>query len=392
MRYTYSEPVRDRETGELIDRWYWYRRVLDTEADTVWPKVQVDEEGLEPSWATERCLQEEHGYGFVPAVWIQNQPVQDAVDGDPDCHGCYDLIGRIARLYSQADKGVIGNCDPTTVVSSDAEYDVLAKGTNGGSIQTEAGGKVGYLEMAGGGTDRAIALAEKLETKALTVARCVLDDQDASQQTAKTATEVDRNYSSMAEQADILREQYGEHGVKRLLELVLRAARMLGETRPEKQEDGTTRLVRQVVKLPKRRDKDPETGKVTWAERELGDGEQIELTWPDYFTKSEAAISAKVDAAGKAKTFGLIPAKYATQFIAEEFQIENIPEAVQQAQAEAQAAMGMGQEGDTANKVAERTMAGDKSPLPDPTAAKLYPQERKLRFHTDDEDDFVSGD
>src|SRR5260221_8650841 len=145
VRYTYSEPVRDRETGELVDRWYWYRRVLDTEADTVWPKVQVDEEGLEPSWATERCLQEEHGYRFVPAVWIQNQPVQDAVDGDPDCHGCYDLIGRIARLYSQADKGVIGNYDPTTVVSSDAEYDVLAKGTNGGSIRQEAGGKVGYL-------------------------------------------------------------------------------------------------------------------------------------------------------------------------------------------------------------------------------------------------------
>jgi hypothetical protein len=205
--------------------------------------------------------------------------------------------------------------------------------------------------MNGAGIETAMGLAEKLEEKALTVARCVLDRNEGG--VARSPDEVDHNYSAMIDQADILREQYGELGIQRLLEKVLRAAhkmmvgsidrglRVVGEPEPN------PKLVRQKIQLPKRKQiVDEENGTFEYVERELGDGEQVELVWPDYFTPSSTEIAAVVDAAGKAKTmYGLLDLEHAVGAVAAYFHVENVAALVkrlkddQAAQQQAQQAM-----------------------------------------------------
>ena len=321
IRYMYPKTFRD-ENGQWIEGWFWYRRIIDTKADTVWPQVPVDD-GAEPNWDEWAFNQVAHNLGFCPVVWIQNKPVQDDLDGDPDAHGCFDLIEAVDALYAQANRGIISNCDPTLTIASDGELGDIAKGT-GNAIKLEAGGSAQYMEITGTGPEAALKLAERFEDRALMLARCVLDDPGAGGQ-AKTATEVDRRYSGMFEEADIRREQYGEEGIRRLLEMVLRAARQLDTTKVGMNEEGLPQIVRQVVKLPPKVIPGEGGFSAQFVEHKLGPSDSVELRWPPYFEPSLEDTQLAVAAAGAAKQFTLIDAESATQFVAPHFRIEDVP-------------------------------------------------------------------
>jgi hypothetical protein len=336
------------EDGEWEDVWYWYRRLITESSDIVWPKVEV-EANESPSWAHESFTKVDHGFGFCPVVWIQNVEIDDDVDGDPDCHGIYQTTESIDGLWSQATRGTISNCDPGVVISSDSEFDEVRKGT-GNALHVEQGGRVDYLEMDGGGVDKAMEVARELEKRAETVARVTLDRNEGGP--SRTEVEVEHNYSSMIDQADTLREQYGEMGVKPLLEMVLKAARMMLESRVDRGGE-TPRIVRSSIKLPKRKVVDEASGEVLeWRERELGKGEQIELRWPQYFTPSSEMVEKAVDAAGKAKDYSLIDQDHATGYVAEYFGVENRAEMIKRIEAQKEA----GLLPDVAEGIAGRTL------------------------------------
>lgn len=338
-RYQFPEVVRTPDGFETI--WFWYRRVIDETYDVIWPKVRV-QEGEEPNWAAERFTAARHGYGFTPVVWIQNTELEDSIDGDEDLHGCWELVESIDMLNSQSRKAAIANCDPTGYIASDAEFDQIKRGA-GNFTQVEKGGALGLLEMTGAGVTTACKLRDDFTEQLCTVARCVLDRNEGGP--SRTVEEVEHVYSSMIEKCDELREQYGELGIKRLLEMVLRAARQLAQTRTAVGADGIPKIVRGTIKLPKRRAIDELTGETVWLERKLGNGEQIELRWPRYYTPSQQSIGEAVNAAGTAKEKGLIDAKHAAEYVAEDFNVENVQEMlgkISKEQKEAAAAMGMG--------------------------------------------------
>ena len=317
IRYKYVLEVRNRK-GELEPTLFWYRRIIDAQFDIVWPKVAVSDQ--EPEWENEKNSQVEHGFGFCPVVWIQNKEVDDDIDGIPDCYGVYDKIEAIDVLDSRAHCATIANTDPTPVVSSDLDFDEIVMGSKQ-AIQVEKGGSVAFAEIRGTAIEAATKLADRFEDQALTVARCQLDKDKGG--SPKTATEVEHEYSSMIEEADILRSQYG-NGLEMLIKLVLKAARYLAEPHDEPQSDGTVKRVSYTITLPKKVTKNADTGAVTYSDRELGDGEQIYLRWPDYFEPTQTDVQALVTAAGQAlKVFGLIDQETATRYIATPFQIEN---------------------------------------------------------------------
>ncbi len=360
-RYQYPVQVR-KPDGSVEEEWRWYRRVIDDQTDSVWKDIPV-EGSDEPPWDSLQHQQVQHGFGECPVVWVQNIPVEDDIDGDPDCHGIYDLIEDIDALWSQASKGTKANCDPTVAITSDAEFDQIQKGS-GMAIQVEKGGSVQYLEMTGAGTKAAMELAEKLEEKALTIACVTLDRNEGGP--SRTASEVEHNYSSMLEQAGLLREQYGQ-AIKRLMEMILKSARRLTQQRVDRT-GPVARIVQNTIKLPKRRIVNPD-GTAVWVDRMLGNGEQIDLQWPEFYEPSPSEIGARVDAAGKAKTYGIIDVKHAVDFIARDFNIENPAQTVEAIKAEAPAGP-PGAPG-AAGGALQRVMSGAKSPIPDPGRSSL---------------------
>jgi hypothetical protein len=343
IRYMFSDDVRDPETGRWVEAWFWYRRVIDERYDVVWPRVPVGE-GEEPDWKSWRHTTAEHGLGECPAEWIQNLPVQDQVDGDPDCHGCFDMIETIDALVAQANRGILSNCDPTLVLSSDADLDALSKGS-GNAIKLNKGESAQYLEIDGAGPRAALDLAEKLEVRVCKQARAVLE-QKSGQGQDKTATEVTQDYSSMWEKADVLREQYGERGIKRLLEKYIRAVRTI--TTRKTPDPTTGKVYRESIDLPPRPLQDPDTGLVKYVERTLGPGGTVSLSWADYREPSISDVATAVRAAVDALNGGIVDDEHAAKFVAQYFRVEDVVamltklRAAKKDQADAMAAQMMG--------------------------------------------------
>jgi hypothetical protein len=246
-------------------------------------------------------------------IWVQNLPVQDDIDGDPDCVGIDDLCNQIDALLSQANQGILANCDPTLKIISDAELDGIKKGSKN-AIKLPQGSSIDYMEMSGSGPKAAIDLADKLRTLALEVAQCVLDHPEVAN---RTATEVERAYASMLSKADIFREQYGERGIKPLLEMMVKATQKLAK--PRQTEQG---IVRQAILLPPRIETQ-EDGTVTRTPREMGPGGELNLLWGPYFQPTLDDAKNAATAAVAAKSGGVIDSTTAIAFTAPFFGVED---------------------------------------------------------------------
>jgi hypothetical protein len=317
IRYMYPQEERD-VTGVWKEIPYWYRRTIDIEADTLYAPAPVGD-GEEPDWQAQK--QVKHGLGFCPVVWIQNQPLDDDIDGDPDCLGAFEMIDAIDTLLSSANGAIIANTDPTVVISTDAKNMVDVKKGNNNAIKVEKGGGANYMEISATGPKAAEDLADKFRAFVLEVTQCVLDAsaQDAS---ARTATEIERKYAAMIAKADVLREQYGQNGIILLCDMLVAAVRKAQTTVTTDPETG--KIVRQVINLPKKKVVNEETGEAKMIDHELGEGGMMSIQWPHYFEPLLADIDLAVRAAVAAVAGKLIDIEHAARFVAEYFRVEDI--------------------------------------------------------------------
>lgn len=308
-RYLFQDQIRDPETGKWIAAWFWYRRVIDKMTDTVWPRVPVDDDEPEPDWSKWKSTTVQHNLGICPIVWIQNIRIDNDTDGDPDCHGCFDTIESHDALMSQAQRGILANCDPTLSISTDDDMPAVAKGSDN-AIKMGADGKAAYLEISGTGPKAAQEMAEKLRDRAFEVAACV--PEPTTQGPQLTATEVVTRLGRMLERADVMRDQYGDAIIK-LLEIALVACRSQDKVRviDEVQPDGTVlpAIVRGAVKLPPRRVGDQ------WVPRALGPSDYLELTWPNYFEPTLEDVQKATSAVSVGLAAGALDRRTAVEFL-----------------------------------------------------------------------------
>ena len=360
-RYTYPKEVRDDATGRWEKKEYWYRRIIDEQSDVLFEPAEVDK-GEEPEWVEAKRV--DHGLGFCPVVWIQNLPVQDSEDGDPDCSPpVYETVAALDALVSQANRAILANCDPQLVLTTKSEMAEVR--LSGDSALRVPDGDAKFLEVQATGPKAALELAESLRKAALEMASCILEHPDVA---GKTATEVERMYQSMLSKADVLREQYGQRGVLPLLEMIYRAAVLLNKPKaipqpeaplaagaplpeggqptpqaPEGQEsvqpgaqapqdmaseamDGivTQRptTVRGAVVLPPRYETDA-LGQMVEVERQPGFGGTFTLKWPGYFQPTLTDVQLAVTSAVAAMSGGLIDDETAVGFVAPFFKVED---------------------------------------------------------------------
>lgn len=316
-RYKYVEYVENAD-GQFDEIEYWYRRVVDTQRDVVWDMVPVGD-GSEPNWdeikpsqLVERVLPE------CPAVWIQNKPVVDDEDGEPDCHGVYDMVEEMDALRGQATRGTKANSDPTLHIGSNQKMGELRKGS-ANALKTEAGGTVGYVEITGSGPKAAWDIAKDMKADILEVAQCVLE-RDGTQQ--KTATEVLNDRASMVSNIDILREQYGQKGFVPLLKKILRTIRAL------EQAGQTVNLPPEIITNPDTPDAPPQV-----IERKLPPDlrASIEPVWPPCFPPSEQSQQTAAGAVSTARQSNALPREAAVKYLKQKgFPIDDVPAALKQ--------------------------------------------------------------
>lgn len=322
-RFAYPIEERDPETGEWVENWYWYRRLMTENEDVVWDRVPVGD-GVEPAWDELDCDRVAHNLGEVQAVWIQNQRNDEGPDGDPDTLGEYDSVQAIDRLTSTAIKGSSKNADPTVVLKSELEFDSLGKGSDN-AIQVEPTGDANYMEIAGTGIDNALRVSSVVEDRVCRTARVVLEKGRAQMpgtSEARTATEAVQDAGSMHEQVGVLQEQYGENGVKKLMGIALRTCR---KYLAPKTDASTGRPLLRKLRLSKRKVPSHVPGFPDMElERSPGFSDDIELKWPPLVEPSMQDVQVAVTAAVAAVQGGLVDKKHAAQFIASYFQVEDV--------------------------------------------------------------------
>lgn len=333
--YLYPEEELDPRTGSWRQVWYWYKRVIDTTSDTLYEPLRIDATDgkqaddllFNADWRVQEVVK--HGYGFCPAVWVQNLPMQNDIDGVPDCDGIFPLVEAMDALRAQSVRGTVANIDPTLVLRTDGAVDPGTRKGSGNALQLGAQDSATYLEIAGTGFTSAANERASLRSEALEVAQCVLDHPDVA---AKTATEIERVYSSMLAKADVLREQYGQRGILPLWEMMLRAA-VAHKKRGE------------VVNLP-RKAVDPDGAgpqKMRLVERELPDvetdGGMLDLHWGGYFDPTPQEALTATQAASAAVAAKLIPRRAGTEYVAQQFHLDDAQAAYEAIEEEERAAL-----------------------------------------------------
>jgi hypothetical protein len=330
---------------------YLYRRIITNEDDTVYKPVKLAP-GANLAWEVESTA--EHRLGVFPGVWVQNKPVVENEDGDPDCQGAWQAFDTIDRLLSQMNKALLLNLDPTLVLKIDPK-ELLAMGgavRKGSDNALNVGtGDAKYLEMVASGVEAGHKLCDRLKQNVLDVTRCVLVDPEKLSGAAQSAKAMEYIYAPMLEQADELRSQWGDNGVIPMLRLIELMARKFHGV--EADQDGK-RVILQ-LDLPKKAD-----GTV----RVLGPGGWIRLKWGAYFQPTETDKQIQIANIIAAKTGGLIDEATAVNAGAPIFGVQDAKAMLAQIQLEAEKAlsMGMGPE-----------YGGEQEPLPTTEAEPIMP-------------------
>ena len=328
IKYVYPVERLNPENGEIEEHAFWYRRVIDAQTDTQWDPVPV-EDGDEPAWPDLKHETVTHGLGFVPVEWGHNlEGEDDEIDGDPDCEGTFDAIKAIDALRAQANKGTLKNADPTLVVNTAEPLDSVQKGSDHALKFPNPGEGAKYMEMTGGGLKFALDLADKFREGVLEVCQVVLDHPEAGAQ--KTATEVERVYSSMVERVGDLQVMYGGPWL-RLAEKMIKAGRMIEQGQPVQREDGTTEVRR--IKLPPRTEK-AQDGSVQRFERELGPGGTVAMKWPPIYQPTLDEITKAIDAMSRGVLNNLIDQDTAVRFVARFLGVDAVDKMIKKIEAE----------------------------------------------------------
>ena len=334
-RYPQEDFVVDPKTGETISRQvdYLYRRIITDQDDTVYKPVRL-EPGANLAWEVES--EAEHRMGVFPGVWVQNKPVIEQEDGDPDCQGAWQSFDTIDRLISQMNKALLLNLDPTLVLKIDPK-ELLAMGGNvrkGSENALNVGsGDAKYLEMVASGVEAGHKLVDRLKQNVLDVTRCVLVDPEKLSGAAQSAKAMEYIYAPMLEQADELRSQWGDTGVIPMLRLVELMARKFHGV--EAEQEGK-RVVMQ-LDLPKKADGSP---------RVLGPGGWIRLKWGAYFSPTETDKQIMISNIVSAKTGEIIDEETAVNAGAPIFGVQDAKSMMAKIQEakDRQMSMGMGPE------------------------------------------------
>lgn len=186
----------------------------------------------------------------------------------------------------------------------------IRKGTgNGVSIAQSA--ELKYLEISGAGIDLAMKHFEAARDNFFEEAECVetFGKNDAPPQ---TAFEVSAKLGPQQSKQALLREQYGQHGVRPLLEMAVGVERALNAR-------GEGMVLEPRVVKPKA-DGEEETVEQV----QLGPGGFIEVNWPPISRPTPSEVGAATTAAVAAVQGAVIDEELALQYLAPYFGADDV--------------------------------------------------------------------
>lgn len=228
-RYKHTVAVEEIHAGArvVIEREYWHREVWDAQSHVVYHDALVTDR--EPSWVEADRV--EHGFGFVPGVWLKNLDDGEPgrVDGLSLLDGIGDVIEDIDRTLSQKSRAVRYNQEPEKVYfglrdEDKGKIEVTGGGATRGLPSKKDGGDVQLLELKGDGQRTAEEHIVAQRGRVLEVTRVVMPDPERLLAASKSGAALRILFSPTLELVGELRQSYGR-ALRQVFEQILTAVR-----------------------------------------------------------------------------------------------------------------------------------------------------------------------
>ena len=275
--------------------------------------VATNATGREPEWDTliDEDKSVRHELGFCPVIWVQNLPKHTTEYGYSDVDGLYEQAADIDQLRSSISACVKANMDPTLVITNaEGKFpDGLKKGSGNG-IAVQTGGTVQYLEAGFGSVTVAMNWFEQVLDLFFKESDCLELAKDGAG-APQTATEVNQKVGPQQAKTGRLREQYGQLGVRKILQMAVQMERALNV-----RGEGFTALEPRVVNVSEGEDKVEPV--------QLGAGGYIDVDWPPIARPSIADIAQAATAASAAKAGGVLDNESLVKWLAPYFGADDI--------------------------------------------------------------------
>lgn len=369
MAYDFLEEEWDPEKQRYVQKRFVYARLWDETGEMLWEKVPERIAKLEDWWSIvppDRVSK--HAGKECPVVWIQNTQSSSSCDGESDYHGQLDNMDQLNRLKSASGKGTIANVDPTLVIKDDqsANKGVIRKGS-ANAIYSKGGAE--YLELKGAAVAAAIAQCDAKRQDILDACQVVIPSAEKLSGAAQSAAAMRILFAPMTARCDILRDQYGELGLVRVLGGMLRMAKALtGSGQAVILEDKlVTELGSEETENADGVSRNVATTTTSMEPQVPGEREHITLTWPPYFpatwTDKKIAIEAAKAANGGKQ---IVSQRTSVQMVAHMCGIEDVDDELVAIGEDADASM----ERET---LAMQTMMAAAPPEPEPSPGMAGP-------------------
>lgn len=282
-------------------KWRWYRKEYTRDRVILYDQ---------PEWTTDatpafNVVEENvHELGFVPGVWIRNLDAELPYYGGMfDGQGLYDSEGAIRHfdainyLTSQFDRSLHYNLDPQLVLKklTNSDYErCLAKSP--GFPWVMGDGDAQLLEATGNTYDKAEERLKAMIAGVLKTHRVILMDPAELDLSADSSKALERLLSPMLALVDCERGNYGDEGLVPLLSLMLRAVEILKARGLKFQFDPGVDI----------------------------DGDEVTLSWGDYFERTAQDMRADLDRAVAAVSSNMLSEDSAMRYMASDFAIADI--------------------------------------------------------------------
>lgn len=217
----------------------------------------------------------------------------------------------IDRLRASIDMATLHNMDPTLVYRGEGNMpSTLRKGTGNG-VDIPANSDLKYLEIGGAGIRIAMDQFEAARDNFFEEAECVqtFGKNDAPPQ---TAFEVSAKLGPQQSKQALLREQYGQHAVRPLLEMAIKMEKQLNAR-------GEGMILEPRVVKPQKEGEEETVETV-----ELGPGGYIDAGWPPITRPTPTEVGAATTAAVQAVEGQIIDIETATKYVAPYFGVDDV--------------------------------------------------------------------
>lgn len=331
IRYPYLEEVANPHTGKPDVIAMLYRRVIDETSDITYQPARANRNGAEPTWLVQKRY--DHDLGFCPVVWYKHAADEATVaeiDGRALHRTLLDEIYALDLARSQLHRAVVQTLDPILAeIGVDPDFSPAPmvggpridlgnpvtdpanrlwgnihagpprmgrKRAPGMAYQYPPGAEVKYLTVPGDAMTAGEHNVSSLYEMICDSLHWRPMDPESMKQTALSGRALEWLHRKQIDFDNELRTDFGDHCLLPLVDLLLRAAYVLGSRRLT---DKSGKLGRSPLYLRGVEQALPILARF-FAEQDAGNDStvrvwmppEIDLVWPPYFPPTELDAKA----------------------------------------------------------------------------------------------------